>query len=136
MGMRVWLVVLCVLATTGATAVAQQPASYAKDVRPFLARYCLECHNAKALKGGLDVETYKGLEEGSARGPAVVPGKPDASPLVLLPEGKKEPKMPPKKAQRHPRPAEVAVLRAWVAAGAKDDSASVKAIIPDIKPRV
>jgi WD40 repeat protein len=136
MCIRVWLLVPFVLAATGATAVAQQAPGYAKDVRPFLARYCLECHNAKRLKGGLDLETYKGLQEGSDRGPAVVPGKPDQSPLVLLPEGKKDPKMPPKKAQRHPRPAEVAVLRAWVAAGAKDDSASVRAIIPDIKPRV
>src|SRR5262249_43790317 len=37
---------------------------------------------------------------------------------------------------RHPRPEEVRVLRAWVATGAKDDSSSVKAVIPDIKPRV
>jgi WD40 repeat protein len=113
---------------------AQQPASYAKDVRPFLARYCLECHNAKSLKGGLDLETFKGLQAGSDNGPVLVPGKPDGSPLVLLAEGKKSPRMPPQKAQRHPRPEEVRVLRAWVAAGAKDDSGSVKVVIPDIKP--
>src|SRR4029077_6522350 len=93
-------------------------------------------HNAKTFKAGLDLETYKSLQEGSDRGPAVVAGKPDESPLVVLSEGKKEPKMPPKKAQRHPKSEEVRVLRAWVAAGAKDDSASVKAIIPDVKPRV
>ena len=40
-------------------------------------------------------------------------------PLVVLAEGKKEPKMPPKKAMRHPSPEEVRVLRSWVAAGAK-----------------
>jgi WD40 repeat protein len=115
---------------------AQQPPSYAKDVRPFFARYCVECHNPKTLKAGLDLETFKSLMEGSDRGPALVVGKPDESQLVVLAEGRKEPHMPPKKAQRHPRPEEVRVLRAWVAAGARDDSASVKAIIPDIKPRV
>ncbi len=113
---------------------AQQPPSYEKDVRPFLARYCLECHNAKSLKGGLDLETMKGLKAGSDNGPVLVAGKPEESPLVLLAEGKKSPRMPPQKAQRHPRPEEVRVLRAWVAAGAKDDSGSVKVVIPKIQP--
>jgi len=115
---------------------AQGASSYAKDVRPFLARYCLECHNAKSKKGGLDLETYKGLKAGSDNGPVLVPSNADESLLVVLAEGKKKPKMPPQKAQRHPRPEEVRVLRAWVAAGAKDDSGSFKVVIPDIKPRV
>jgi len=115
---------------------AQQPTSYAKDVRPFLTRYCLECHNAKSLKGGLDLETYQGLKAGSDNGAILLPGKPDESPLVVLAEGKKTPRMPPQKAQRHPRPEEVRVLRAWVITGAKDDSGSVKVVIPNIKPRI
>jgi hypothetical protein len=115
---------------------AQEIVSYAKDVRPFLSRYCLECHNAKSLKGGLDLESFKGIKAGSDNGPVLVPGKPDESPLVLLAEGKKTPRMPPQKAQRHPRQEEIRVLRAWIAAGAKDDSGSLKVVIPDIKPRV
>jgi len=110
--------------------------SYARDVRPFLTKYCVECHNPKTFKAGLDLETYKGMRDGSDRGQVLLPGKPDESPLVLSPEGKKEPHMPPKKAKRKPTPAEVAVLRAWVAAGAKDDSAAVRVAIPDIKPRL
>jgi hypothetical protein len=117
-------------------ATSQAPPSYARQVRPFLAKYCIECHNPKGFKAGLDLETYKAIQEGSDRGPVLAAGKPDDSKLVLLAEGKKEPKMPPKKAKRHPQPAEVAVLRAWVAAGAKDDSAQVKASIPNIQPRV
>lgn len=42
--------------------------------------------------------------------------------------------MPPKTA-RQPRANETAVLRAWITAGAKDDSASATVAIPDIKPR-
>src|SRR5205823_6226705 len=61
--------------------------------------------------------------------------KPEESRLVLLPEGKDKPPMPPKKAKQ-PKAPVVAVLRAWVAAGAKDDSATVVVRIPDIKPRV
>jgi WD40 repeat protein len=114
---------------------AQQPPSYAKQVKPFLAKYCLECHSADQAKGDLVLETFKDLMAGGKNGPVVVPGKPDESRFVLLPEGKAKPPMPPKKA-RQPQLAEVAILRAWVAAGAKDDSSSVVVAIPDIKPRV
>src|SRR4051794_31806026 len=104
MSLRIYVLVPLALAAAGGHAFGQQPSSFAKDVRPFLARYCLECHNAKTFKAGLALETYKSLKEGSDRGLAVVPGQPDESPLVVLAEGKKEPKMPPKKAMRHPRP--------------------------------
>src|SRR5262249_52450344 len=115
---------------------SQELASYARQVRPFLAKYCIECHNSKIHKRGLNLETYKSILEGSDNGQVLAVGKPDESPLVLAVEGKKEPHMPPKTAKRRPPPAEVAVLRAWIEAGAKDDSAGLKVAIPDIKPRV
>jgi WD40 repeat protein len=124
-----------VILLAAATSRAQQP-SYARDVRPFLAKYCLECHNAKSAKASLNLETFKGLTAGGDSGPVLVAGNPDKSPLVLLVEGKDKPRMPPKAARRHPRAAEFAILRAWVKSGAKDDSTDLKAFIPDIKPRV
>lgn len=124
-----------VLASGDARAQGQAPPSYAKDVRPFLVKYCVECHNAKTFKAGLDLETYKAMKDGSDRGAVVIPGKPDESSLVILAEGKKQPRMPPKKANRHPKPAEVVVLRAWVKTGARDDTGDVKVAIPSIKPR-
>ena len=132
---RLLLVSIPTLLATTATSQAQQP-SYARDVRPFLARYCLECHNAKNQKSGLDLETFKGITTGGDGGPVLVAGKPDQSPLVLLVEGKDKPKMPPKAAKRHPKAREYAILRAWVKSGAKDDSTDLKAFIPDVKPRV
>src|SRR5262249_17377748 len=123
------------LGAVGLTGQAQQPPSYAKQVRPFLAKYCLECHNASQAKGELVLETFKAMQDGGKSGPGVVPGKPDESPLVLLAEGKQKPAMPPKDAKQ-PKRDEVAVLRAWVAAGAKDDLATVAATVPNIKPRV
>ena len=45
-------------------ALADTPPSYAKDVRPFLAKYCSECHAGKEPESGLNLETYKGLMEG------------------------------------------------------------------------
>ncbi len=135
------LSLLALLATSLAVmpssrAGAQQSPSYGRHIRPFLAKYCVECHNAKNAKAGLDLETYKGLKAGSDGGAVLAPGKADESQVVLLVEGTDKPRMPPKEAKRHPKKAEIAVLRAWVAAGAKDDSTDLKAVLPDIKPRV
>src|SRR5690242_7273409 len=107
---RYWLAAAA-LFVVGGQLVAQQAPSYAKDVRPFLAKYCLECHNSKAMKAGLDLETYQGLRLGSDSGEVLKPGQPDASRFVLLVEGKAQPHMPPKKARFHPNPKEIPVLR-------------------------
>src|SRR5262249_48567900 len=78
---------------------------------------------------------YKGLRAGGDNGPVLVPGKPNDSRIVLMVEGKIAPKMPPKRAKQHPRPEEVAVLRAWIAAGARDDTSSVGVVLPLIPAR-
>src|SRR4051812_25211412 len=104
--------------TAAPTWAAQESPSYARHVKPFFAKYCLECHNSKEAKSGLNLETYHGLRAGGKTGPVVAPGKADDSPLVLQLEGKDTPRMPPKTAKQ-PKPAEVAQVRAWVAAGAK-----------------
>jgi hypothetical protein len=128
-------VALVALLLAARTAPAQQPPSYAKQVRPFLVKYCLECHNAKALKGDLNLESVAALLQGGKSGPVVVPGKPDDSRLVLLVEKKDKPPMPPAKAKQ-PKPREIGILREWVAAGAKDDSsAAATVVLPDVKPR-
>ncbi len=132
--MRTTLLTTLVLLLSLTPARAQQAPSYARQVRPFLAKYCLECHNAKDAKGGLSLETHKALREGGDGGEVVEPGQPDKSRLVLLVEGKDQPLMPPKKVQRRPTKSEIALLRTWVAAGAKDDSSTVKVAVPDIKP--
>jgi WD40 repeat protein len=111
-----------------------QPPSYAKQVKPFFARYCVECHNSKEGEGGLNLETFKALMEGGGRGAAVVPGKPDGSRLVRMIEGKAKPFMPPRKAKQPPRD-EVALVRAWVLAGARDDSSGAKVVLPAIAPK-
>jgi hypothetical protein len=132
---RLYSVCLLALVAVPCRIPAQQPPSYAKQVKPFLARYCVECHSGEDPQGGLNMESFKTLMEGGGRGKAIVPSNPDKSPLVLQVEGKTKPFMPPKKAKQ-PKAEEIAVVRAWVAAGAKDDSATVASTIPDITPRV
>jgi WD40 repeat protein len=114
---------------------AQSPPSFVRQVKPFLGKYCGECHSGGRARGDLSVDSFKALLEGGKSGPAVVPGKPDESSLVVLVEHKAKPIMPPQN-KRQPKPNELPLLRRWVEAGAPDDSATVKAYIPDIRPRV
>ncbi len=113
--------------------VPAQAPTWARDVRPFLSRYCSECHSGPDAEAGLSVGTVKALLEGGKRGPSVVPGKPDMGPLVRMIEGKLKPVMPPMKA-RQPSPAEVAKVRAWVADGAKE-GAGGKVVLPPVAPK-
>src|SRR5262245_61279781 len=93
------IVRVALLSMTGSTLRAQSP-SFAREVKPFLARYCVECHNADKLRGGLNMESFKTLEQGGENGPVFMPGKPDESRIVLQVEGKSKPKMPPAKAKQ------------------------------------
>jgi WD40 repeat protein len=110
------------------------PPSYSRQVKPFLARYCVECHSGDEPESGLDLESFKGLSAGGDHGAVIEAGKPDASRIVRMVEGKTKPPMPPKK-KPQPKPEEVAVLRAWIEAGAKDDTSTVAVTLPPITPK-
>jgi len=113
-------------------AIGAEPPSYAKQINPFFSRYCVECHNHEEPKAGLNLETYKSLLQGSENGAVLTPGKADASRIVRLVEHKDKPFMPPKKAKQ-PGP-EIALLRAWIDAGAKEDAA-IRITVPEIRPK-
>ena len=55
---------------------------FEKDVRPLLAKRCYECHGEKKQKGGLRADHITHLKAGGDSGPALVPGKPDESPMI------------------------------------------------------
>src|SRR2546421_106754 len=76
-----------------------QAPSYARQVKPFFAKYCVECHPANDPDGGLNLTTYKSLLAGGDHGPVLIAGKPDASRIVRMVEGKSRPFMPPKTAK-------------------------------------
>jgi hypothetical protein len=105
------------------SAAQDAPPSYTKEIRPLLDKYCIECHRIGNLKGGANLESLEGMMKGGRKGKTLlVAGKPDDSPIVTTTEGKTRPFMPPKKSKKKPTDGEVAKLRAWVAAGAKDDT--------------
>lgn len=91
---------------------------FAADVRPILTKYCAGCHSGDEPEGGLSLENFAALDRGNEEGKVVVPGKPDESKLLLVLEKQAEPFMPPEDSEQVPAE-QVAVLRAWIARGAR-----------------
>jgi hypothetical protein len=80
---------------------------------------CYECHSAKSSKvqGGLLLDSRDGIRKGGDKGPAVVPGKPEDS-LLILALRHDTLKMPPK-SDKLPE-AVLADFTHWVKIGAPD----------------
>jgi len=91
---------------------------FEKEVRPLLVTHCYECHADGEHSGGLALDSRAGLLAGGDSGPALVPGKPEASRIVeAVRYTNPDLQMPP---QTRLSAAEVAVIERWVAAGAAD----------------
>ena len=65
------------------TTVPGQVDTWDATIGPLLASSCGGCHGASAL-GGLDVSTYQSILDGGNSGPAVDPGDPDGSQVVII----------------------------------------------------
>jgi len=93
---------------------ASEP-TFEKDIRPILKAHCFDCHGeGEQLKGGLDVRLRRFLVAGGDDGPVIVPGNPEESVLLKLVESGGMPKRDKKLTS-----AEVALIRDWIATGAK-----------------
>lgn len=104
--------------------VAAVKVSYAREIKPLLARYCVECHGTTEPEGGYQVGSVAELlKSGKKNGRGIISGKPDESPVVRYIRGELKPQMPK---GNPPVSAEgLHLLRQWISAGAKDDSAEV-----------
>ncbi len=93
-----------------------------RDVAPVLRAHCVRCHQPKGVLGpapeGLRFDTWEALRAGERV--AVLPGRPQASPLIRAVQGLSEKRMPlggpPWLAA-----ADVERLVRWVSEGARDD---------------
>jgi hypothetical protein len=91
---------------------------FSRDIAPILVGNCISCHNPKdkARRKDFDLTTFAGLMKGGADGPAITPGKPDETLLLLRVKGEETPKMPP--GQNNLGPEAIAKIEEWVKAGA------------------
>ncbi len=92
---------------------------FEKRIRPLLVERCYQCHSAdKKIKGGLRLDTRDGWAKGGDSGPAIQPGKPEASLLLkAVSYADRDLRMPPKQKLRED---EIAALNEWVTQGASD----------------
>ena len=112
------LLVALVGPVSGRAAPPQPAPEFDRDVKPILARHCAACHGPDKPRGGLRLDRRADALAGGDSGGAIRPGKPAES-LLLARVTSDDPagRMPPTGAAL--TAAEVAVLRAWVEAGAK-----------------
>ncbi len=84
---------------------------------------CFSCHTEQKKKGGLVMTSREALLKGGDSGAVIEAGKPDKSTLISSLAADADPHMPPKKQLA---PAQIELLRKWVAEGAPWDAAALK----------
>jgi mono/diheme cytochrome c family protein len=131
----VQLFAISLLASAFDAGAAEAVPTYAQ-VHAVFAKHCVSCHNARDEEGELVLESYATLMKGGETGPAVVPGKADQSLLVRLIRHEKKPYMPPPKKAPKLSDAEIAIVKAWVDAGAPAGEAGPIALAPAALPKV
>jgi mono/diheme cytochrome c family protein len=110
---------MAALANDRPAAPARKPFPRAGDVRQLLESRCVECHGGGLTRAGLDLTTRDGLLRGGQSGPAALPGDAKQSRLYRRITQADKPGMP---FRRDPlSEAEVALLAAWIDAGAPYD---------------
>jgi WD40 repeat protein/mono/diheme cytochrome c family protein len=99
-----------------------KPVSFYKHIRPILQANCTGCHQPAKAKGDYIMTDFARLLSGGEEGSAIVPGKPEESNLlkVSMPNAEGKVEMPPKGDPLHE--SQVALIKKWIAEGAKDDT--------------
>ncbi len=119
-------------------AQAASTPSFSSEVAPILQKNCLACHSSASKMGGLVMDKFDLLMKGGAHGPVIIPGKSGESRMILMLEGKVQPRMPfggdPLSAS------DIAIIKTWIDAGGIGPTGGETTLapmaIPDIKPQV
>lgn len=112
------IIYACAVACSTTAVAVAEPVGYARDVKPILSSRCYSCHGGLKQEASLRLDTGKLARKGGDDGPAVEPGNADESILIeRVLETDADLRMPP---EGEPLSAEqIAVLKAWIAQGAK-----------------
>lgn len=118
------LAALCLALNAAGTIQADAKIDFNRDVRPILSDNCFTCHgpDTAQIKSELRLDSSAAaLKGGKSDGPAIVPGKPDESPLLKrIVTTDEDDHMPPKTTAKPPlTEKQVATLRQWIAEGAE-----------------
>lgn len=99
MNLHLFIAGAAVFMCSAVSVIGSDTAFFESKIRPVLVKHCYECHSAESgkTKGGLALDSKRGLLQGGDTGPAVVPGEPSKS-LLLKAIRHEDPdlEMPPK----------------------------------------
>lgn len=111
------------------TADASEPVSYDRDVRPILKAACTHCHGEEdELAGGVDLRLRRFMDRpGDSGEPVVVAGQPDESLLMTMIVSGEMPED-----GKPLDPAQIDLIRAWIAAGAVADAPEPESLPPGV----
>lgn len=102
------------------TALAVEPVSFNRDIRPIMSDTCFHCHgnDAKTREAGMRLDVREAaLQETEGGAVPIVPGDPDASEIIKRIFDEDDP-MPPESAHKPLTAEQKALFRRWVAEGA------------------
>jgi hypothetical protein len=113
---------LAIVLAFGNSVFAGDREFFHEQVLPLLKRQCYACHShaSGVMEGNLALDWRSGWETGGDRGPAIVPGSPETSILILAVSHRDQALRMPE--QRLPDE-DIDLLVRWVATGAFDDRA-------------
>jgi hypothetical protein len=120
--MRLGIVLIVFAASGGDHTRAERPVDFDREIRPILSEHCYACHgpDAKARKAGLRLDRKEDAFREREGGAAIVPARVDDSELIRrITSGDADEVMPPPKFKKPLDAKQIALLRRWIAEGAK-----------------
>lgn len=93
---------------------------YSVSVQPILDSTCVSCHGAATAEAGLRLDSWSNVTRGSTLGEAVIPFRADRSRMIRMIE-RLDPPHPADAGGDSLSAADLATLKQWIDAGARDD---------------
>jgi hypothetical protein len=97
------------------TVRAQGNVEFQRDIRPILSNHCFKCHGPAMQEAGLRLDE----RERATRRKVIVPGKPADSKMIQRVLREDDERMPPPEVGERLKPAQVELLKKWIAQGAE-----------------
>jgi hypothetical protein len=122
--MRCWFAItlILILGTPVLQAAPPSTIDFNRDIRPILSNNCFFCHgpDEKERHADLRLDTFEGAKADIEGHQALVPGKPEASELLLRIKSDQRSKvMPPPKTGKKLTATEIDLLTRWIQEGGK-----------------
>jgi mono/diheme cytochrome c family protein len=113
------VVFFCAWASVAADgpSAGKRKVDFERDVKPFFAKYCYDCHGPRQQLSGLRLDRKDAvLKHGGYSGQVIIPGDAEGSRMVRMLSGNDG--MPMPIGEPKPTRAEIDLLRAWIDQGA------------------